>query len=114
MMTQPQQNSEEIKRELQATLAARRELGTEYDDHFISALAEKLTAQARQEIASAPHAQQPSNRLSQGQRKDVAICSLIFGIPIIAITVGAGGEFAPIYFMTAVGMILLINVLAAR
>jgi hypothetical protein len=114
MMIPPQQQSDEIKRDLQATLAARRELGTEYDDHFINALVEKLTAQVRQEVANAPRMQQPSNKLARDQRTGVAICSLIFGIPIIAITLGAGGAFAPLYFLTAIGMIVLINVLAAR
>jgi len=113
-MTPPQQQPDDIKRDLQATLAARRELGTEYDDHFINALVEKLTAQVRQEMTSVPRAQQPSNKLTHDQRTGVAICSLIFGIPIIAITLGAGGMFAPLYFLTAIGMILLINVLAAR
>ncbi len=114
MMTPPQQDSEEVKRDLQATLAARRELGTEYDDHFLDALVERLTAQARQEAANAPRAQQPGNHLSRDQRMGLAICSMIFGIPIIAITVGAGGALAPLYFLSAVGMIVLINVLAAR
>lgn len=114
MMTPPQQHPDEIKRDLQATLAARRELGTEYDDQFLTALVEKITTQARQEMANAPRAQQPSNKLARDQRTGIAICSLIFGIPIIAITLGAGGAFAPLYFLTAVGMIVLINVLAAR
>jgi hypothetical protein len=113
MMTPPQPQTDDIKRDIQATLAARRELGTEYDDHFLDALVEKLTAQVRQEVANAPRVQQPSNHLSSDQRTGIAICSLIFGIPILAITLG-GGAFTPLFFLSALGMLVLINILAAR
>jgi hypothetical protein len=73
--------SDDINRELQATLQARRELGTTaYDEHFIEALVEKLRAEAR--------AAQPQHRdvgPPSDQRLALAICSLIFGIPLIAI-----------------------------
>jgi hypothetical protein len=84
--------SDDINRELQATLQARRELGTTaYDEHFIEALVEKLRAEAR--------AAQPQNRdvgPPSDQRLALAICSLIFGIPLIAIASG-----------TLVGLILV-------
>ena len=110
MMVPPQGQTDDIKRDLQATLAARRELGTEYDDHFLNALAEKLTAQVRQEVAQAPRTPEPSNKLSRDQRTAVAICSLIFGIPIIAISISGGG----LYFLGAIALIALVNLLAAR
>ena len=73
--------SDDINRELQATLQARRELGTTaYDEHFIEALVEKLRTEAR--------AAQPQHRdvgPPSDQRLALAICSLIFGIPLIAI-----------------------------
>lgn len=76
--------SDDINRELQATLQARRELGTTaYDEHFIEALVEKLRAEAR--------AAQPQHRdvgPPSDQRLALAICSLIFGIPLIAIASG--------------------------
>lgn len=110
MMTPPHPNAEDTKRDIQATLAARRELGTEYDDHFLNALVEKLTAQVRQEVARAPRMPAPSSRLSRDQRTGLAICSLIFAIPLIAISMG-GGLF---YFASVVVMIILINLLASR
>lgn len=110
MMTPPQPQHDDIRRDLQATLAARRELGPEYDDHFLDALVEKLTAKVRQEVASAPRPAAPSNALSRDQRTGVAICSLIFGIPIIAIAASAG----PLYFAGAIAMIVIINLLASR
>lgn len=74
--------SDDINRELQATLQARRELGTTaYDEHFIEALVEKLRTEAR--------AAQPQRRdvgPPSDQRLALAICSLIFAIPLIAIT----------------------------
>ncbi len=110
MMTPPQPQNDDIRRDLQATLAARRELGPEYDDHFLDALVEKLTAKVRQEVASAPRPAPPSNKLSRDQRTALAICSLIFGIPIIAITASAG----PLFFIGAIAMIMVVNLLASR
>jgi hypothetical protein len=111
MMTPPYQSGEDTKRDIQATLAARRELGTEYDDHFLNALVEKLTAQVRQEVARAPRVPAPSNKLSRDQRTGLAICSLIFAIPLTAISFAGGGGF---YFAAIVAMIILINLLASR
>lgn len=110
MMTTPQHGADEMKRDVQATLAARRELGPEYDDHFLNQLVERLTAQVRREVASAPRIPQPSNKLSHNQRTAVAICSLIFAIPLIAISINGG----PFYFLATLAMIALINILAAR
>lgn len=113
MMTPPSQQPQtttDTAREIQATLAARREMGAEYDDHFIQALAERLTAQARQEVARAQPAKPPRRGLSSEQRTGIAICSLIFGIPLIAISLGAGGG---LYFGAIILLLLGINFLAA-
>lgn len=111
MMTPPQQHqTDDIRRDLQASLAARRELGTEYDEHFLNALVEKLSAQMRQEIATAPRPTAPSSKLSRDQRTGVAICSLIFGIPLIAIASTGGMPF----ILTVVAMIAIINFFASR
>lgn len=98
MLPQPAQRTEpeirqpdthDFKQELQATFSARRELGPEYDDQFIQRLVEQLTAQVRQEVARAPRPR--SSGLSSEQRTSIAICSLIFGIPLVAIAGGIGG-----------------------
>ena len=39
----------ELERELRATFAARRELGTEYDQQFIQRLADQMTKQVRED-----------------------------------------------------------------
>lgn len=101
---------DDLKRDVQATLEARRELGPAYDDHFIQSLTERFMAQARQELAKAPRpAALHSNRLDRGQRTSVAICSLIFGIPLIAIA----GSYGFTFFIGVVAMIALINFFAA-
>jgi type VI protein secretion system component VasF len=110
VMTPPQPQTEDIRRDLQATLAARREMGTGYDDQFLDALVEKLTAQVRQEIATAPRPQQQSSKLSNEQRTGVAICSLVFGIPLIAIATTGGLT----YILVIAAMIALINLFASR
>src|SRR5579885_3542441 len=74
--------SNDIRRDIEATLAARRELGPEYDDHFIDTLTEKLVQRARLEVQRAPV---PQERLTPEMRTGIAICSLIFGIPLVAI-----------------------------
>ena len=100
----PQPDTNDIKRELQATLSARRELGPDYDDQFIQRLAEKLTAQVQQEVARAPRPR-PAG-LAPDQRTGIAICSLIFGIPLVAI---AGGIAGGIGLIVAFVALVLIN-----
>lgn len=106
-----QANRSDIKREIQATLAARRELGTEYDEHFLDALVEKITRQSPPQRAQPSRPPQRSNALDSGQRLSLAICSLIFGIPLVAIGGGIGNLVGLIVVCFA---ILGINFAASR
>jgi len=107
----PQSNRGEIKREIQATLAARRELGSEYDDQFLDALVEKLSRQSPAQRPQPPRLPQRSSALDSGQRLSLAICSLIFGIPLVAI----GGGIADLVGIIVVcAAILGINFAASR
>jgi hypothetical protein len=106
---QPQPNADEVAHEVRATLEARRELGAEYDAHFIRRLAEQLTAQVRQEVARAPRPR--SGALSADQRTAVAICSLVFGIPLVAIAGAVAGAFG---LVVAFAGLVLINLAAGR
>jgi hypothetical protein len=105
MRSQPADKND-LMQELQATLSARRELGPEYDEHFIERLATRLTAQVREEVAKAPKPH-PSG-FSPEQRIPIAVCSLIFGIPLVAIAsnVGIGGV------IVAFAALILINIAA--
>ena len=106
----PQQR-EDLQRDVHATLEAQRELGPGYDDHFVQSLTERMMTQVRQEMARepAPKAPRRANKLDASQRTGLAICSLIFGIPLIAI---AGGYDSFALFAVIV-MIALINFFAA-
>ena len=101
MPTDP--NTGDIKREIQATLAARRELGPDFDEHFLDRLVEQLKRDAQP--AQPPALPASHNALSSEQRTAVAVCSLIFGIPIVAIT----GAYGLAYFLLGILMILGIN-----
>jgi hypothetical protein len=107
----PQQR-EDLQRDVAATLEARRELGPSYDDHFVQSLTERMMAQVRHEMARtpAPAASRVSNRLDRSQRTAVAICSLIFAVPLIAI---ASGELGLTGMIVVAGMIALINFFAS-
>lgn len=123
MMTPPQQQpqtdetrrqlaqTDDIRRDLQATLEARRELGPGYDEQFLNALVEKLTATVRQQIATAPRPPAPNNHLGRDQRTAIAICSLIFSIPLIAIGGGIAGLTG---ILLVAAMVVLVNLFAAR
>ena len=100
----PQPHPDEIKRELEATFTARRELGPGYDEQFIQRLVEQLTAQVRQEVARAPK----RNGIPSDQRTAIAICSLVFLIPLIAIASGIGGWAVLLICL----MVLGVNVIA--
>ena len=72
-------------------MEARRELGPGYDEHFLDALVEKLTkhSQQMQQMQQAPQRHVSADN-HVGEALALGICSLIFGIPIVAITSAAG------------------------
>lgn len=107
MSQQSTADTANIARELQAALAAREELGPTYDEHVAQALADKIVAQVRRELAAAP---KPTPRgLSRDQRTGLAICSLIFLIPLVAIL---GGMFGGLGAAGAIAAVLALNLLA--
>jgi hypothetical protein len=82
--------------ELSATLAARRELGPEYDTALVEALAERVeqVVQARvtaQQLAAPPPPRPSSTALSAGQRVAIAAISLGVAIPCLAIAGDVAG-----------------------
>ena len=109
MSKQPKADTgtDSITREVQAALAARQELGPSFDEHLAQALAEKIVAQVHHELAAAP---KPTPRgLSRDQRTGLAICSLIFLIPLVAIL---GGMFGALGAAGAIAAVLALNLLA--
>ncbi len=106
--------SEEIKHELKATLAARRDVGTEYDDHFVESFMDKLKAQVVQEMrqdARVARAQSRPVMTVQG-RLTVALVSLVLILVIFGIAIAwpNGGQLqALIWAMLFSSLIVLVN-----
>jgi hypothetical protein len=100
----------ELARDVRATLAARDEMGAAtggtYDEQFIEALVERLLAQARREMATAPRQR---TGLTPDQRTGMGIVSVIMLIPLIAI---AGAMFGVFGFIVICAAILGVNILA--
>lgn len=92
---------QEIKHELQATLTARHELGPEYDEQFLDRLVEKLVAAQPRPVPPAKGTGARSD-----QRLALAICSLVFGIPLVAI---GGGIMGPVGILVIAAMLVAIN-----
>ena len=76
--------SEELvpRDEARAALAARRELGPEYEDDLV----ERFAGRIEQRLLE----QRPARRLTQEQETGIVIVSIIAAIPLIAIASGSG------------------------
>jgi hypothetical protein len=107
-----QEQQDDLQRDVHAALEARHELGPAYDEHFAKQLTERMMAQVRREMAQTPRPAAPrvSNKLDRSQRTAVAICSLIFAIPLIAIGAGILG---PLGFVGAIALVAVINFFSA-
>ena len=105
----PEERQEELvpRDEARATLAARRELGPEYEDELVEAFAEKVERRlAKREKAELAHDED-----RRGISLVAALVSLGCGIPITAIALSGGGLPALVIVWTA---IVLVNVALAR
>lgn len=80
--------NEDLRRDLQATMAARREMGADYDDHLVASFFEKLEHYIDRQTAQ--HTPSVNNKLSSNQRLALGIVSIGLmvpaGIPILAIS----------------------------
>jgi hypothetical protein len=93
--------------EARATLAARRELGPEYEDELAEAFAEKV----ERRLAKRDRAELAHDEDRRGVSFVAALVSLGCGIPITAIALSGGGIPALVVVWTA---IVLVNVALAR
>ncbi|GHB60808.1 hypothetical protein GCM10010377_59640 [Streptomyces viridiviolaceus] len=93
----------DLKKELDATLQARRELGEEYDSALVDSFLEKVDQRidgvverrvrrqlAEQQMASARDSRSPRPTDSWGERFGFGIVSLVLAIPLSAIGGGVG------------------------
>lgn len=88
----PRKASEELRRDAEATLAARMELGPEYNEYVAASLAERVeeiaearAAELRQQALEASRAQ-AADQSGRGRQFALAIVSMVMGIPITAIS----------------------------
>src|SRR5215204_676709 len=81
--------SEELRRDAEAALAARMELGPEYTEYVAANLAERVEelAEARAaEIRQQANRAQAAEQSGRGRQLALAIISMVMGIPITAIS----------------------------
>ncbi|MET7847369.1 hypothetical protein [Streptomyces avermitilis] len=106
----------ELKKELDATLHARRELGDEYESALVDSFLEKVDQRidgavdrrlrrqlAEQQMVVARGARSPQATDSWGERFGFGIVSLVLAIPLSAI--GAGTAHLPGLLITWVGIV---------
>jgi hypothetical protein len=104
----PEDREELVPRdEARATLAARRELGPEYEDELVDAFVEKI----ERRLAKRDRADLEKGEDRRGISFVAALVSLGCGIPITAIALSGGGVPALVVVWTA---IVLVNVALAR
>jgi hypothetical protein len=79
----------EIRQELEATIAARRELGREHEPELIDAFVERLEKRMTERGRPAPASEASTEK--RRQQFVIALTSLGTGIPITAIAAGTEG-----------------------
>lgn len=95
-------DTQELERELRATLSAQREIGPNYDHHLIDNFMRKV----HQQPAIPPFNQAPptpNTNATIGPRLALGILSLIFMVPLAAITTANSGLAA----LVVVGLVVL-------
>ncbi|AJE41031.1 hypothetical protein CP978_14300 [Streptomyces nodosus] len=115
----------DLKKELHATLQARRELGEEYESALVDSFMEKIEQRldgtidrrlrrqlAEQQMTVARGARSPGTTDSWGERFGFAVVSLVLAIPLSAIA-GAFGHLAGV-LLAWVGIVGVNVVQAAR
>ncbi|WP_206184924.1 hypothetical protein [Thermoactinospora rubra] len=107
----------ELQRDLRASLDARRELGPDYEaalvESFVERLDQAIAARVREEV----RAQRPKKAKGgggSGPAVPVAICSLIFGIPLTAITAEKAGIVGLLVVWIGIAVVNVAVALASR
>ena len=100
--------SQRVKEDLAAAVAARHELGEQYEDHVAAALAQRIESYIDERVEAAMERTRKQAKSDSEAFLKVAMPVLGFGIPLSivgAIVAGSNG------FMAVLGMIFLINIL---
>lgn len=102
-------NSTDLKREIRATLAARRELGPDFDEHFLDRLVEQIKGETKAPVPMQPPGPPSPHALSSDQKTGIAICSLIFGIPLVAISLSSSFNAFALVVLMILGINFAVN-----
>ncbi|MDQ0761346.1 hypothetical protein QF027_003981 [Streptomyces canus] len=115
-MTPMDERDPELKKELNATLQARRELGEEYESALVDSFLEKVDQRidgavdrrlrrqlAEQQMVTARGARSPKSTDSFGERFGFGIVSMVLAIPLSAI--GGGVAHLPGLLVSWVGIV---------
>jgi hypothetical protein len=86
--------TDDIRKDLRAAVAARQELGPEYEPEIIDGFLARLDAQTAQHLATPPVKAEKPSRESDPGGLALAIVSVTAGIPITAIAAAQEGVFA--------------------
>ncbi|MBA2891064.1 hypothetical protein [Nonomuraea soli] len=108
----------EIRQDLHATLDARRDLGPDYEhalvESFAARLDEVIAAKVASEVAGQRKKSKKKQSGSAGTVVPVAICSLIFGIPITAIASEKAGLVGLMVVWIGIALVNVAVVLSTR
>ena len=88
--------TDEVRKDLRAAVAARQELGPEYEAELIDSFLEKLDARVAQVPPAAPAKPVKESRESDPGGLALAIVSVVMGVPITAIAATQEGTIAVI------------------
>ncbi|GAB3822043.1 hypothetical protein [Kribbella italica] len=92
--------TDEMRKDLRAAVAARQDLGAEYEPEIIEGFLDKLDQQAVARYGQAPQPVQPRPAPTKGENDPgglaLAIVSVVAGIPITAIAANQEGTIAVI------------------
>jgi hypothetical protein len=98
---------EEVRKDLEATLGARRELGREHEDQLIDAFLERLDRRLADRVGESER----SLKRRRDHQKEMILGAMALSIPLIAIAGGIAG-LAGIAFVCAA--LAVIGVVASR
>jgi hypothetical protein len=92
------------KHELEATLAARRELGAEHDDHLIDGFLDRIEREIDRRVDERVARRVPAKRRSSPLHPgNLALC-----IPIVAVAGGIGGQVGLIAALLALAAVFVV------
>jgi hypothetical protein len=100
---------EQLRNELESTIAARRELGAELEPQLVESFLDRIEQRLDERRSSG--GVERSGGLQNDQRTGIAIVSILAAIPLVAIAGSAAG--IPAIALVCLALVL-VNVVAAR